>query len=173
MEWQGISCVPASVCLLRSKGRDSGLVIDIGASGFRVNAVRANRVVASTKGDVGGNLIEKHEGPEWWKKGTVPEILFKPPSGLKQSGLAGAVAHVLGECAGLDYVLLAGGISALPGLQQKLTAELSSLGKSLNSFKVDISSSRNAAFTGACQILEGNAFDTAVPDDFQNLDLPL
>jgi len=165
-EWQGISCVPSSVCFLRAKDKQSGLVIDIGASGFRVNAVKSNKVVASGT----GRHLPPDANPSTFRFEDCG-ILFHPPSG---DGLAKVVASVLDSGgSGLNFALLCGGGSAVPGLKDKLVSELKSLGKSLDAFEVVVAPNRNLAFQGAVKVLDGQAYEAAYSGDYTHLDLPL
>jgi len=167
MEWQGLACVPSAVCFLRAHDKSSGLVIDIGASGFRVNAVKSNKIVASGS----GRHLPANANPSTFRF-EDPGCLFNPPSG---DGLAKVVATVLeagGQ--GFDNILLCGGGSAVPGLKDRLVSELKTQGKSLDSFTISVSSHRHANFKGAAKIMEDGSFeDAAVAGDYTNLDLQL
>jgi len=175
MEWQGISFVPASVCCLHAIGSDSGLVIDIGASGFRVNAVAGNHIEASTVSNAGGAFLSKFVAKEqWWTEASALDALFKPSlGGSTDQGLAVAVASVLDKCKPVSCVLLCGGCSAAPGLHERLERELSAAGKSLKTAKTHVQPNRNLAFQGCTKILQSQPFEAAYPGDLQYLELPL
>ena len=65
---------------------------------------------------------------------SIPELLFQPSlAGLKQAGLPGAVAQSIARCPPAirpclwSSVILTGGNALLPGLEARLTSELTSL----------------------------------------------
>jgi len=127
-QWQGLQFIPASILTLRTLGFTSGLVVDFGASGVRVNAVVNGKVVehhfgVSSIGSLDNGSSKDKFRESWYKDnanaGAICDTLLGP-------GGAVDMAHkVLQAVPGVaNHVVLTGGLSLVHGLEGRFASEL-------------------------------------------------
>jgi len=127
-QFLGLQFIPASILTLRTLGLTSGLVVDFGASGVRVNAVVDGKVVEHHFGASSifslDNGSSKDKFRESWYKdkanaGAICNALLGPGGAVDMAHKAlqavpGAASHVV----------LTGGFSQVEGLESRFTSEL-------------------------------------------------
>jgi len=127
-QWLGIQFIPSSILTLRTLGLTSGLVVDFGASGVRVNAVVDGKVsehqfgVSSIGSLDNGSSKDKYR-ESWYKDQANAGVICDT---LLGAGGAVDMAHrVLQAVPGVaNHVVLTGGLSLVHGLESRFTSEL-------------------------------------------------
>eukprot|EP01126_Amoeba_proteus_P058817 TRINITY_DN7639_c0_g1_i3.p1 TRINITY_DN7639_c0_g1~~TRINITY_DN7639_c0_g1_i3.p1 ORF type:complete len:233 (-),score=42.52 TRINITY_DN7639_c0_g1_i3:156-854(-) len=163
-DWQGVSFVPASVLTLKSENLATGLVVDVGASGVRCNAVLDGRVVSESSNLY--NIMQlsgkkDHTSNEEWLKNPanaskILNALFKPTRG---TGLVELVVSVLQKVKSREmasHIILTGGLSLVKGLKDQLSLQLASR---YTAFPVAIRASSSplvSSYVGAVRLIEDN-----------------
>jgi len=185
LEYQSVTFVPNSVLTLAGIEEPRGVVIDIGASGFRINVVSENRLLGAVSGKVGGNTLIEHimksqslsnaKAEAWLLENgsvqaqtsdSVGEILFS--QGKLVEKLVELVRSLSIEVSDYAFVLT-GGVSNLKGLSQRIQSDIKrDLGIEVRFIHVE--NAVKTVFQGAYSVCQRGSLEAATSGNYENLD---